>query len=90
MENKFDEIRKNLEHLEDEHKLYRQRISKLESNLSEVIRIIEKMDDPKKKKNAVEILQEGLPRYKEVMKDSEYNVNMALLGTGFKGTLFDK
>ena len=87
MENKFDDIRKNLEHLEDEHKLYRQRIAKLENALSEMIHITEKMSDPKSKKSAVEILQEGLPRYKEVMKDSEYNINMALVATGLKGTL---
>ena len=87
MENKFDGIRKNLEHLESEHKLYRQRISNLESNLSEVIRIIEKMDNPKAKKSAVELLRENLPQYKKALKGSEYNINMALIGTGLKGAL---
>ena len=90
MEDKFNSIRENLTFLEEEHKLYRKRIAKLESTLSEMIRITEKLNDPKSKDGALKLLEEGLPQFKRAMKDSEHNINMALLGTGYKGTLFDK
>lgn len=68
MENKFDDIRKSLEHLEDEHKLYRQRIAKLENALSEMIHITEEMSDPKKKE---ECGRNSARRFASVQRSNE-------------------